>query len=73
MRHAADVAIMFAAVAGLAFTLSQCDRPQVRAAAAESTYLAQQLACVDRSATLEQSRACRADVRARWGVDGGAP
>ena len=42
------------------------------AAAAESSYTAQQLQCVDRAKTLEESRACRAEVDRAWHVDAGA-
>lgn len=35
---------------------------------ADVTYLGQQLACVDKSATLAESKACRAAVDAKWGV-----
>ena len=35
--------------------------------AAEAAYLSQQLACVDAAKTIEDSHACRADVRKRWG------
>lgn len=40
-------------------------------AAAEVTYAAELLACVDRSATIEESLICRRGVRAKWHVDGG--
>ena len=30
-------------------------------------------ACVEKSSTIQESRDCRAKVRERWGVDGGAP
>ncbi len=45
--------------------------PAEKAAAADSTYAVEQLACVERSATIEESRACRAKVRERWHVDAG--
>lgn len=42
------------------------------AAAAESSYTAQQLQCVDRATTLAESKACRAEVDRAWHVvDGG--
>lgn len=41
------------------------------AAAAESSYTAQQLQCVDRARTLEESKACRAEVDRAWHVDAG--
>jgi hypothetical protein len=37
---------------------------------AEAAYLADHLACVEKSDTLEASKACRIKVRERW--DGGA-
>lgn len=41
-------------------------------ASAEATYTGALLRCVDRSATLAESKACRALVDAQYGVDGGA-
>lgn len=38
------------------------------AASAEATYTAEHLRCVDKSATLAESRACRAGVDMRWGI-----
>lgn len=35
---------------------------------AESAYLAEQLACVDKSATKEESQACRQAVREKWAI-----
>jgi len=46
-----------------------CSAPQDRSAA-ESLYLAEQLACVEHAQTLEESRSCRARVQALW-KDGG--
>ena len=46
--------------------------PQEKAAAADATYTADHLACVDEAKTLAESKACRAKVRAAWHVDGGA-
>lgn len=43
------------------------------AASAEATYTGQQLSCVDRAKTREESKACRAEVDARWCVEDGAP
>lgn len=40
--------------------------------AAETAYGASLLRCVDEARTLAESKACRAAVDARWGVDGGA-
>lgn len=46
---------------------------QEKAAAAEASYTAEMAACVEKSATLEESKACRAEVRKRWSVaDAGA-
>lgn len=49
----------------------------LKGAAAEATYLGQQLECVDQARTLVESDECRAKVRERWGIvetraDGGA-
>lgn len=46
--------------------------PQEKAAAADATYAANHLKCVDAATTLAESKACRARVRAEWNVDGGA-
>lgn len=46
--------------------------PQEKSAAADASYMADQLACVDKASTIEESRACRAKVREQWHVDGGA-
>jgi hypothetical protein len=58
------------------FTLTACHgmTAQEKATTAESTYAAEQLACVDKANTLEESKACRAEVRKKWavGADGGA-
>jgi hypothetical protein len=43
-----------------------------RKASAEATYEGEMLKCVDDAKTLEESKACRAKVRERWAVDGGA-
>lgn len=45
--------------------------PQQKAEAADTSYLAEMKACVAAAKTLEDSRACRADVRAHWDLDGG--
>lgn len=46
--------------------------PQEKAAAAEATFTSDMVSCVDKSATIQESRACRAKVRERWHVDAGA-
>lgn len=40
-------------------------------ASSEAAYTAEQLRCVDQAPSREASRACRAEVDRRWGVDGG--
>lgn len=40
-------------------------------AAAEASFTAEHLACVDKAKTREESRVCRALVDLRWGIDGG--
>lgn len=69
------VFIALCLVVGLA--LQFCDlgcasAPAATPAAAEASYTAQQLKCIDDSNTREESRACRAAVDKRWGVDSGA-
>lgn len=59
----------------LCLSLFGCASPA--AAAAEAAYTADHLRCVDKAATREESRACRADVDRRYGIvqtatDGGA-
>jgi len=45
--------------------------------ATAASYEAQQLECVDKAKTREESQACRCDVKAKFGrpcaIDGGAP
>ena len=46
--------------------------PSVTPAHAEAAYTAELLRCVDSSHTLDESRACRAQVDQRWNIrDGG--
>lgn len=59
------------AAAGLLATVVACNPPaqyQTAQVAAESAYTADLLRCVDQSATLAESKACRELVDARWGV-----
>lgn len=56
---------MFAACA----LVPSCLKPSP--ASSEAAYTAEQLRCVDQSPNREASRACRAEVDKRWGVDGG--
>ncbi len=68
----AGMLICTAAVIGQCLTgCSAPMTPQEKAQVANETYAAEQVACVEKSATIVESRACRAEVRARWGVDGG--
>jgi len=56
---------------GLLVTLGACNpsaQYQAAQVAAESAYTADLLRCVDQSATLAESKACRELVDARWGV-----
>lgn len=57
--------------AGMAF--GGCVKSQPAKVAAEAAYTEQLLDCVDKSETYVESRACRAQVNARWGLlpDGG--
>jgi len=45
---------------------------QQKAAAAEASYAAEQLQCVDDARSLEESKACRERVREKWRGDAGA-
>lgn len=47
--------------------------PQQKNDAADATYAADMARCVDEATTLAESKACRANVRATWHVDGGVP
>jgi hypothetical protein len=52
----------------LIFVMALAGCAAEKAVAAEATYEGQLLSCVERSATLAESRACRADVDARWSL-----
>jgi hypothetical protein len=56
------------ALVGFALLVAHCAGC---APSAESAYGAALLRCVDKATTLADSRACRRDVDAKWGVDGG--
>jgi hypothetical protein len=72
------IVFLVAGVGLIAIGLGFCDgcaSPQ--AAAAEAAYTADHLRCVDKAATLEESRECRASVDRKYGIvqtvrDGGA-
>lgn len=49
-----------------------CSAPQTAANLAETAYLAEQIRCVDKSRTLEESKACRNAVKLAWAKDSGA-
>lgn len=59
--------LFWGAVAAVACTSRQ-PTPQEKSAAAETTYTAEMLKCVDNAKTLEESRACRQRVREKWGT-----
>jgi len=42
--------------------------PAATPAAAEAAFTADLLHCVDKAATLAESKACRAEVHQRWGI-----
>lgn len=63
----------FACCAVGSFVLQCCAKAPPTPQEAEALYLSQQLACVEQATTLAESRACRAKVRADWGVEGGVP
>jgi hypothetical protein len=58
------------ALAGIVLALScaALREPTDADLAAGSQYAADHIACVDAAKTLEESKACRARVRERWGV-----
>lgn len=58
--------LVMAVAAGLGAT--SCAMLQAEKAEAETTYLSQQLACVDEQKTREEIAACRRAVRERWGI-----
>lgn len=45
-----------------------CSSPQQKAIAAESSFFAQQLECVDKASTKAEADACRKAVHEKWGV-----
>ena len=57
----------------LAALVGGCAKSQPAKVAAEAAYTEQLLDCVDKSETYVESKACRAQVNARWGLlqDGG--
>lgn len=71
--RSADAFVVLLFIAGVLFVarvVAGCSGPA--AAGAEAAYGASLLRCVDEAKTLAESKACRAAVDARWGVDGGA-
>ncbi len=64
-------AILVASTVGLLWGCAAIT-PQQKAAAADSTYAADMLKCVDDATTLAESRACRTKVREQWHVDAGS-
>lgn len=61
----------FVALAMLVGSLCQCAPGSAEKVAAESAYTAALLRCVDAAKTVEESHACRKQVDAKFGVDGG--
>lgn len=52
--------------------LTGCELPvHVKEVTAETTFLAQQLRCVDAYSRKEEIDSCRARLRAHWGLDAG--
>lgn len=70
IQHAIATALLLSGP----MTLASCAgaTPEQKAEAANETYAADMLGCVEGAGTLEESRACRAKARAKWHVDGGA-
>lgn len=65
---AAAVLLVLAYVA-IAHCVGGCVSPkEAKEAAAEATYLGQQLECVDNLHTRADIDGCRASVRKRWGI-----
>ncbi len=65
------------ALFAFAYVVGRCSlgcaaSPQEKAAAADATFGGEMVACVTKSATLEEAHVCRAEVRKRWRVDGGS-
>jgi uncharacterized membrane protein len=76
MRSAKILVVLEAAQAGLAAAaagialalLTGCSTLAAEKAAAEAEYAGQQLACVDKAKTIDESRECRRKVREKWGI-----
>ena len=66
MRDVLGIAGVVLLIAWIVMHLAGCGL--FGTAAAEATYTAEHLRCVDKSATLAESRACRAGVDLRWGI-----
>lgn len=84
MRESLTTIVAVAATSGIAFSLAlgACAGSSTKDnAATAATYEAEQLACVEKATTLEQSHACRCEVMQRyqrscpagWAKDGGGP
>lgn len=66
-------AVLFAAavVAGacaVSYCASGCSGSALKSREADAVYAAEQLRCVDQSATREEANTCRVAVRERWGI-----
>lgn len=69
MRHAIGFALALFALGCVVGHCTGCHSPeQAGATAAESSYTAELLRCVDDARTLAESRACRQQVNVRWGI-----
>lgn len=67
--EAVRILLAIVAIAIAIILLSGCASSRAaEKAAAEAEYTAQHLACVDKSKTFEESEACRAAVRLKWGI-----
>jgi hypothetical protein len=62
--------IAAAYLGGMCLVMCSCS-PRITPEHAEAAYTAELLRCVDTSATLEASKACRAQADQRWKLDGG--
>lgn len=65
------LAFMFTAAIGIAYALIGCGASMTPSESAGAGYAAQHMACVDTYADKHNIDACRAKVRAAWGVEAG--
>lgn len=71
LRETLGVVVFLIGLGLLVAKLTSCLPVEVKQAAAEATYLGQQLECVDNLETKQDIDGCRASVKARWAKDAG--